>query len=119
MRRLRGLCILLRTTASMGGWRRRMESIWEKNTYWIADICGGDDARVKEYCEKFDDCVEIEEHQDLLAAWLVAKALSESKRSGQGEYGPTAVYLLRMWKIIIPVMNIATICMKHVAVGTV
>lgn len=57
-----------------------MESIWGRNTYWIADICGGDDARVKEYCEKFDDCVEIEEHQDLLAAWLVAKALSESKR---------------------------------------
>lgn len=37
---------------------------------------------------------------------------SKNKRA---ENTPTAVYLLRMWKIIMSVMITATMCTKHVA----
>ena len=39
-------------------------------TYRIADVRGGDDPRVEENTEKLDYGVEVEEHEDFLAAWL-------------------------------------------------
>ena len=83
-------------------------------TYWVADVRRWNDAGVEEYGEEFDNGVEVEEHDDLLASYTRVSAGFPVARSEMN--APTAVYLLRMWKIMIAVIIMATMCTKHVAV---
>ena len=84
-------------------------------TYRVADVCCGYNVRVEKDGEKLDDGIEVEEHEDLLPPCPPAQL--DAHLTTTEHDSPTAVYLLRMWKIIIAVMMIAAMWIQRVAEG--
>ena len=70
------LCISLQTTAKRRPGGQLSTAV--RDTYWVADVCGRNDPGVEEYGEELNDRVEVEEHEDFLAAWTVMNMCAAS-----------------------------------------
>ena len=82
----------------------------------ITGVCRGYNPGVQEKCEQLNECIHVEEHDNLFPPYA-RLMVSRSPFWPPVECDePTAVYLLLICRIMIIVMRIATMCTKHVAV---